>query len=186
MLSDLLQQEKMTSKKKSDYEEIYFFVKIILVYISWKLIHAYLCRSNESMNAWQLALVGYEHVYASISCFLLRILGYPAYSTGMYIFIDQTHMTFVAEHCLAIPAMFVFTFSILLFPGKWKDKAWFIPLGLLFIFCLNLFRIFSLCAIMVHVDEITFQVYHRFVFLGITYASILAMLFWWMNKAIKD
>lgn len=176
----------MSSKKTSSYPELYFFVKIILVYVSWKLLDAYICRSPASSAAWQELLLGYEHLYAALTCFFLRSLGYPSWSTGIYMYITPLHFTYVADHCLAIPAMYVFAFSVLIFPGKWKDKIWFIPLGLFAIFCINLFRLVSLCVVMIYVSESTYQVYHRFIFLGITYGVILAILFWWMNRSMKS
>jgi len=72
-----------------------------------------------------------------------------------------------------------------LFRGKVKDKAWFIPLGIFVIFLLNLFRLVSLSILMTQLSETTYQVYHRYVFLVITYGAILWMVFWWMDRVMK-
>jgi exosortase/archaeosortase family protein len=82
--------------------------------------------------------------------------------------------------------MVIFSFSLLLFRGRWADKAWFIPLGILFIFFLNLFRLVSLSILMTKVPETTYQLYHRYVFFGITYGAILLMVVWWMDRVMKD
>ena len=108
------------------------------------------------------------------------------YAVGTTINITPLHSTWVAEHCLAIPAMFVFGFSMLLFKGKAKDKAWFIPLGIFVIFLLNLFRLVSLSILMTQLSETTYQVYHRYVFLVLTYGAILWIVFWWMDRVMKE
>ncbi|MBS1618395.1 MAG: hypothetical protein JST76_07745, partial [Bacteroidetes bacterium] len=105
--------------------ELAFFLKVICVYGAWKLVHAYLWRTPASMEAWHQQLVGYEGFYALLTARILHFLGYPSYSSGVSIIIDSQHWTYIAEHCLAIPAMVVFGFSLLLFEGKALDKAWF-------------------------------------------------------------
>ena len=103
-------------------EELSFFLKVFFVYGCWKALHAYLWRTTESMYAWQAQLEGYGGLYATLTCTILKLLGFPAYAVGTTINITPLHSTWVAEHCLAIPAMFVFGFSMLLFKGKAKDK----------------------------------------------------------------
>lgn len=166
-------------------EELFFFLKVIGVYAAWKALHAYLWRTPESMYAWHQQLAGYENLYASMTCSILRLLGYPSYADGNVINIDPQHSTWIAEHCLAIPAMVVFGFSLMLFKGKVGEKVWFIPLGIVFIFFINLFRLVSLSVLMTKVSEMTYQVYHRYVFLIIIYGAILLMVMWWMDRVMK-
>jgi exosortase/archaeosortase family protein len=172
-------------KRLFSAEELFFFLKVIGVYAAWKALHAYLWRTPESMYAWHQKLAGYENLYASLTCYILRILGYPSYADGNVINIDTQHSTWIAEHCLGIPAMVVFGFSLMLFKGKASEKAWFIPLGIAFIFCLNVFRLVSLSVLMTMVSEMTYQVYHRYIFLVITYGAILLMVMWWMDRVMK-
>jgi exosortase/archaeosortase family protein len=167
-------------------EEVSFFVKVLSVYGAWKLLHAYLWRTPESTAEWQAYLTGYGHLYASLTGGVLRLLGFPSSVDGTVVNINALHSIWIAEHCMAIPAMVIFGFSMLLFRGRWIDKAWFIPLGVLFIFFLNLFRLVSLSILMTHLQESTYQVYHRYVFLVLTYGAILAMVAWWMDRVMKD
>lgn len=167
-------------------EEVSFFVKIISVYIAWKLFHDYVWRTAESKAAWQASLTGYGHLYSWLISAVLRILGFPATADEAVVNIDAHHSIWIAEHCMAIPAMVIFAFSMLLFRGRWAEKAWFIPLGVLFIFFLNLFRLVSLSILMTHVQETTYQLYHRYVFLVITYGAILLMVAWWMDRVMDE
>ena len=166
-------------------EEVLFLIKVLSVYGAWKLLHAYLWRSPESIAAWQASLTGFGHFYAWLTCGALRLLGIAASADDTVVNIDAHHSLWIAEHCMAIPAMVIFAFSMLLFRGRWIDKAWFIPLGLLFIFFLNLLRLVSLSVLMTRLQESTYQLYHRYIFLVITYGAILWMVFWWMDRVMK-
>jgi exosortase/archaeosortase family protein len=167
-------------------EEVSFFVKVLSVYGGWKLLHAYLWRTAESKAAWQAKLTGFGHFYAFLTNGILRLVGFSSSVDGAVVNIDAHNGIWIAEHCMAIPAMVIFSFSLLLFRGRWADKAWFIPLGILFIFFLNLFRLVSLSILMTKVPETTYQLYHRYVFFGITYGAILLMVVWWMDRVMKD
>jgi exosortase/archaeosortase family protein len=160
---------------------------VIFVYGCWKVLHAYLWRTPESMYAWQSKLSGYEEFYARLTAYIVRIFGYHATSTGNVIhLLDYSYNLSIAEHCLAIPAMVVFAFSILLFKGKMSDKLWFIPLGLIAIFFINLIRIVSVAMAGTYFSVEMHDFLHRTVYLIITYATILLMVVWWMNRTMKN
>lgn len=175
----------MLAFKKKDFEELMFFLKVFLVYAGWKAFAHYINIDHGRTVAWQRMLVGYEAFYAGLTSYLLRLLGYPSSSDSMYVFIDKAHNMWVAEHCLAIPAMVIFAFSMVLFKGRTADKVWFIPFGMVFIFLINLVRLVSLGILRAHLEEASYQVYHRYVFLVLTYAAILAMVVWWMDRTMK-
>ena len=173
-------------------EELWYFIKIILVYACWKVVHAILWWTPESKLAWQLHLLAYESFYASlVSSILNTFFGYhSSIAEGKVILLDTVHtdynhLIWIAEHCLAIPAMVVFSFSILIYKGAIKDKAWFIPLGLFFIFCINLLRLVSLAILKYNLPETRFQFYHRYVFVALTYGAILGLVIWWMERTTK-
>ena len=177
----------MTAKRPfGQSEEAAYFLKVFFVYGCWKAFHAYLWRSKESIESWHNMLTGYEELYASLASRILRVFGYPSSHAGINIYIDPTHSTYIAEHCLAIPSMVVFAGSILIFPGSIRDKLWFIPLGVFLIFCLNLVRIVSLGITMVHVDKEVYDDFHNYIFLGAFYFVVLMMVIWWMERTVKN
>ena len=96
---------------------------------------------------------------ADISAFFLRLMGYE---------IDQDYMVngcearlvfaghgsiCVGTNCSGLELFLLFFGFILLMPGRWIDKLWYIPAGFLAILLLNIIRIISLGIIYYHAPE---------------------------------
>ena len=160
-----------------------FVMLMALVYISWKLLYSYLSESTGVVNQVWLGTVNYlSFYYTAISASLLQLLGEQTVQQGnkIHFIIHNSNIT-VGEHCLAIPAMYIFTFSILLFPGSLKNKAWFIPIGLVGVALINVARIVLLSIVFVHFPGKYFIFHHVVLFVAITYSLILLLVFIWMK-----
>lgn len=55
----------------------------------------------------------------------------------------------IIESCSGLKQFYQLFFLLLLFPGPWKHKLWYIPSGMLLIFFVNVFRIISLSYILI-------------------------------------
>ena len=174
-----------STQNRSSFEEFSFLLKVLLVYASWKALHWFMWADPHRRDMWQLATNHIGIYYAHFTSLLMNLFGCHSYNDNVWIQLDRVHFMWVADHCLALPAMFVFVFSMLLFRGSIRDKLWFIPLGLAGIFIINLTRLVSLGFLRMHLEEASYQVYHKYVFLLITYGLILAMVFWWMNRVTR-
>ncbi|MDB5281947.1 MAG: Exosortase EpsH-related protein, partial [Bacteroidota bacterium] len=91
----------------------------------------------------------------------------------------------VEEHCLAFPATIIFICAIALFSGSWKNKAWFIPLGIFCIILINLIRLLFVCYVFENFSARFYQINHSVVYVIVVYAFIFLMIVWWMNKYSK-
>lgn len=121
--------------------------------------------------------------YASITSAALNYFGADTFSEGIEIIysVSNNHIR-VEDHCLATPAMVVFAFSIVLFGGHWKNKLWFIPLGLFGIFIINLLRLMFVCYAFEHFSQKFYEINHSLIYVAITYGLIMAMIIWWMKR----
>ncbi len=72
---------------------------------------------------------------------------YSPWDKGMVIFIEGDRMLRIGHNCNGLILWVIFIAFLLGFPGKWKDKLWFIPLGILVIFAANAGRVISLILI---------------------------------------
>jgi len=85
------------------------------------------------------------------SAFALRYLGFEAFSLDVHseksthVDIDNFARVKVIEGCNGLAVMIMFLAFLLGFPGPWKQKAWFIPAGLLVIHLFNIARVAVLC-----------------------------------------
>lgn len=132
---------------------------------------------------WQRFTFSIARVYTFLSVFFLNFFSVESEARGVAIFLIQSGKTvFVKEHCLAIPAMVIFTGAILLFPGNQMQKVWFIPLGLLGIVIINLFRLVFVAIAFQYFPDSIFNFNHSVLYVILTYSLIFAMIVWWMKK----
>lgn len=160
-----------------------FVLQMVLVYISWKMLYVYLSDSTGRLHQTWVDIVYYlSLVYTKASVVFLKNIGEQTVAMGNIIFFPVTNVRIsVEEHCLAIPAMYIFTCSILIFSGNWKNKLWFIPAGVLGVALINISRMVLLAFIYAHFPTKYFMFHHSFSFVVITYSLILVMVFIWMN-----
>lgn len=107
-------------------------------------------------NAWTLPVVStyYGHfIHYTLkylvepSVWILNMLGYGAEVVRLRE-VDMYDMDFnihVRNYCLGTDMMFTLVALILSFPGKWINRLWFIPLGLIGVQFINIARIVGLC-----------------------------------------
>ena len=161
-----------------------FVLKIVAVYGGWKLFHYLVHDSGGEAVPWWAVLVHRLGVfYASVTSPVLNFFGENTRHWDYYIIYNLSGRNIrVEEHCLAIPAMVIFTGAILLFPGKLKHKLWFIPLGLGGIFIINLLRLIFLSVTFEHFSADFFKINHTVIYVIATYSLIMLMIGWWMKK----
>lgn len=89
----------------------------------------------------------------------------------------------VAPECASLKQWLHWLFLMLIFPGPWKHKAWFIPAGLVIIEWTNVIRI---CGILLMQTQWpgpnTFHIAHDYVFKVFFYLIIFLMWVLWVEK----
>lgn len=99
------------------------------------------------------------------------------------IFSNNTSM-FINGSCSGLKLMFQVTILFLLFPGPWKHKLWFIPLGWVLMHLSNLLRMVTLSLVSLwNVEYWDFS--HDWVMRPFFYLVIFAMWVWWVEKFRK-
>lgn len=134
------------------------------------------------------------------SVFILNALGYhswiisepeqlrgvvddPLFEAMRYIDMEDVYMNvYIKNFCLGINTMFVFFALIVGFPGRWKDRLWFIPLGVIGIHLINIIRIVALClAIILSSTPENFK--HHEIFDAIAMVFIFLMFMVWVKRS---
>ena len=113
---------------------------------------------------------------------------------GMDYFLDEPNQGFitsdvdggrvamcVAPVCSSLKQWCHWLFLMLLFPGPWKHKAWFIPAGLVVIELINVVRVCGIFLFMVYIPG-SFEVAHNYVFKFFFYFVIFLMWVLWVEK----
>jgi exosortase/archaeosortase family protein len=85
------------------------------------------------------------------STFLInQILNIGVGTSGMTIITSNNVELFVGESASGLKQMIQFSLLIMIFPGPWIKKAWFIPVGIIIIHLTNVFRVLCLTVIALH------------------------------------
>ena len=179
----LAEADKFIKKNKLDVlKGIFLFAVITLV------IH-YSYRFWARQDYWPVAAAMHtahdrmsDLVYGQSTWFIEHILPIPItkddnrvmrFENGGYIGIN--------ESCSGLKPMLQFILLFLIFPGPWRKKLWFIPMGLLIVHLTNLFRIVGLAVVTVTVPQY-WDFSHDYLFRPFFYVIIFLLWVWWAEK----
>lgn len=87
----------------------------------------------------------------------------------------------VAPECTSLKQWLHWVFLMLLFPGPWKHKLWYIPLGLVIIEWINVVRIVGIALFMIPFPA-HFSFFHDYFFKILFYLCIFIMWVVWVEK----
>ena len=167
------------SAYKSNKKAAEFVFKIAAVYIGWKLFSHFFFNAPVFVNFKnQLGEATAFVAYLMLKPFFLQdVMVYPR-----TIMLAGARGIYVADLCLAIPSMVIFTAFITIYSGKAIHKLWFIPAGLLGIFLINSLRIASLAYIQRYSTVEVFNFTHNYAYVVLVYSFIFLMIKLWMDK----
>jgi exosortase/archaeosortase family protein len=164
---------------------IRFIAHLSFIYLLWKFFSIW-CRNENSIlhPYWTLLhdVTAQALIFAS-RYVLTLLLSTDVFIMPRIIMIKGTQGIYIANHCLAIPPMVIFTGFIIAYGGQLLKMLVFIPLGLLGIFLINTLRICLLALSNVYMNEYYYHLAHSYVYLTLTYGLIFIMLIWWMKHA---
>lgn len=112
---------------------------------------------------------------------ILRIPITTEYRTLLF---ENTGFITINHGCSGLKQILQFLLLMLVFPGPWKHKAWFIPMGILLVHFTNLFRITGLAVITITIPE-HWDFAHDNVFRPFFYVVIFSLWVWWVEKFRK-
>ena len=149
-----------------------------------------------SANVWHIPVVSTLYGYfvhyivltlTELSVIVLNLMDFQAESFNLrYIDLyDDPTDIYIKNFCLGIDIMFCFVALIVSYPGKWKDRIWFIPLGLLGIHLLNVGRIVGMSVSWILLKSGTF-VDHHDVFNVVAVIFVFLLFMKWVNRNDKE
>jgi len=156
---------------------IRFLAAGTLGYASWYLLYEFWLHPLGWLDA---AVIG--HLIRA-SGILLEGLGYslipePANAENIRtIGVQGGHLLWIGDPCNGLGLFAVFSLFVLAYPGPWRHKAWFVPVGLITIHFINVLRIVVLC-IVVTIDYELLNFNHDYTFYVVIYGWVF--LLWWV------
>ncbi len=157
-----------------------FFVYSGLTYLLLYLIHQFLIKRYTYYDQKFIGTI------ISSANYVLQLIGYKTFmilqdQDFQVIYIDGSNGVWVGSNCNAISLFMLFIVFIIWYPGHQKSKLWFIPLGIITIHILNIFRVVGL-ALVAKFAPTWLDFNHSYTFTFIVYAYIFILWIWWVNK----
>lgn len=90
----------------------------------------------------------------------------------------------VNRSCSGFKQILQFVLLMLIFPGSWKRKLWFVPLGVFIVYLTNIFRIVGLSVVIIILPE-HWDFSHDYVFRPFFYVVIFMLWVWWVEKLAR-
>lgn len=120
-----------------------------------------------------------ETVYNQ-SKFVLGLI-VPIKSEGQKFIFENKDSIDILFPCTGVQPMLQFALLILLYPGPWKHKTWYIPVGMFIIHLTNVFRIIGLGIVMAKWPQHWYYA-HDYPFRVIIYVVIFILWLIWNDK----
>ena len=154
---------------------IRFLATAFGLYIIWYLCYDLWLFPDGRLDSW---LSVKEAWLAGIG---LNLLGYNASSNLYTVFINKFPVVLVGNPCNGMVLFALFTGFIVAYPGPWKAKLFYIPIGVLLIYLLNVLRIMALALNSWH-SRHTLEFNHKYTFAFVVYACIFAFWMIWIKR----
>ncbi|WP_240731659.1 exosortase X [Hymenobacter radiodurans] len=130
-------------------------------------LDAALTQNIATAGAAVLRLFGFEAAVSSDQANLILLSNTPAVKIGYY--------------CDGLVLYALFAGFVLAFPGPIRHKIWFIPMGLILIYSINILRIAALCLNHLYWHQ-TVDFNHHYTFTFLVYGFIFLLWIWWATR----
>jgi exosortase/archaeosortase family protein len=122
-----------------------------------------------------------HRVFVESNWFLQNVLGMEITTVDRTMYwADQGYIA-INHGCSGLKQMIQFALLMAIFPGPWKHKLWYIPLGVFIVHLTNLFRIIGLGVVLVTVPDY-WQFSHDYIFRPFFYVVIFSLWVYWVEK----
>lgn len=153
-----------------------FLIKALLLYAAWFFIYEMWLHPRQTLDLFVI------DTSIRPSKWILEALGYEVFTgSDRLIGIQGVPGLWVGDNCNGIALFALFAGFIIAYPGPWKKKLLYIPVGILLLQVLYIIRIVVLAIIQTYSLEMT-EFNHTYTFNIIIYGFIFFMWMRWVNK----
>lgn len=155
-----------------------FAIRALILYGLWVIIYYGYIQPNGRLNEF----LTYRVVAGTV--FGLDVLGYQTDAKDNIVHIKGEPVVLVGDACNGLELFALYSGFLLAFPGKKIYKAFFIPVGILIIYVINVIREIALSLNYKFFRE-SFEINHKYTYVFIVYVAVfLIWRFWLKNYSI--
>ena len=182
-------KDYLNNPKNKSTVDVGLFVLLILgfhvIYLGWQALEYWPIKGViDKLSLWSVNRVFRESCWVLQHVFGIDITTVTEQRLIAAICKNGTFVTVtIAPECASLKQWFHWLFLMLLFPGPWKHKAWYIPAGLVIIEWTNVVRICGILLAQIWFPgPNTFHIAHDYVFKIFFYLVIFLMWVLWVEK----
>ncbi len=183
--------------RKKAHPLLIFLLRGVLLYLLWVIFYKYIRFSQEINIVYNFIVYHLTSSFLYATHFLFNILGFDStINLGEYlgansdyaksIILEGRANIILERGCLGRNLMGLFAGFIIVYPGNWKSKLWFVPAGLGVIYILNVIRIASLALLLYYYPQSYHDYNHHDIFKYTVYFCIFLMWIFWIRKYAED
>jgi len=122
-----------------------------------------------------------NRVFIESSWFVQHVLGMDITIVDRTMYWPNNGYIAINYGCSGLKQILQFALLMIIFPGPWKKKMWYIPMGMFIVHLTNLFRIIGLAEILVILPDY-WKFSHDYIFRPIFYVVIFSLWVYWVEK----
>ena len=155
---------------------IRFLLNLLFLYILWYVVYNLWLHPKETLDLYVVDATIY------ISKRILELFGYIVFTGAERVVgIDGTGGLWIGDNCNGISLFGLFAGFIIAYPGNWKKKLIYIPIGIILIEFMNVLRVISLAILDTYSRSWT-EFNHTYTFTIIIYGFIFLLWMIWVNR----
>lgn len=155
-----------------------FFLGCFVAYLSWYVVYEFVLKPETTLDEWVISNM-VEGAEWGIEVVGLETGTFPQ-PTGCSnrVGVSGTPGVEIGAPCDGLSLFALFAIFIAFFPGPLKRKLWYIPIGVLFLHFVNIFRVISLAVIQSKFpDWLSFN--HDYTFTVLVYGVVFGLWYVW-------
>ena len=166
---------------KKNKPAILFLLKFVVIYAAMSAMYSYYLDSFEDPE-----VDGFTYEVAYESSELAKAVGFESKiainpeETSVKFWLDDFYRIKIVEGCNGLSVMILFVSFVIAFGGKFINKLWFLPLGVLLVHSSNIIRISFLAYVYVYHYDYA-QMIHDYIFPSIIYGMVFLLWVIWVN-----
>ena len=122
-----------------------------------------------------------HQVFLPAAWIVKHIVGYPIHTADNTLYFQNNGYISIEGSCSGLKQFYQWIVLMLLFPGSWKKKLWYIPFGIFTVHLYNIIRIVVLSVVIVHWPS-RWDFIHHWIMRPLYYGVIFLLWVLWVEK----
>jgi len=176
-INDFIRRNKLSSLR----DVALFIIITLVIHFVWRIWQTQFEYAPIQDLMYGLMRAMAREVYYESAWVISGFIDIVRVDETLYMHFPNRAIMFVNMGCSGLKQMIQFALLMLVFPGPWKHKLWFIPLGVLVMHLTNLFRMVGLAVVMNNWPQY-WDFSHDNLFRPFFYLIIFLLWVWWVEK----